>query len=118
MRDGAFGSMASIDAATQPNLLMNTRFTLPPNSQNPFVQALSLLLGVVLLIAAFFVGAFLLVIVLSIAAVVAAYVMGRVWWLKRKFLKSAGQKTTQSNESARVIDVEYTVIDDDKDETP
>ena len=81
---------------------------------NPFLQALYFVAGGVLLIGAILMGAVILAIALGIAIVAGLVVFVRVWWLKRKIerarRKRGGRSGTQDSE--KVIEVEYTVVDE------
>ena len=89
------------------------------SSQNPLVQGLSLLVGAVLLVGAIVLGAFLLAIAIGVGLVLALIFMARVWWIRRK-LERAGRSGAPprrpDEQEGRVIEVEYTVIDDEPDD--
>ena len=99
-------------------LPMNARSSPFTTSQNPFVQGLSLLLGAVLLVGAIIVGAFLLAIAIGVGLVFALVIMARVWWIRRKLERSrdAATSTDAGRADGRVIDVEYTVVDEEFDD--
>lgn len=87
-------------------------------SQNPLVQGLSLLVGAVLLVAAIIFGAFLLAIAIGVGFVFAVIILGRAWWIRRQ-LERAGRGAARGRAgpaAGRVIEVEYTVIDEEPDE--
>lgn len=84
----------------------------PPT--NPILQVLYFLVGGVLLIGAFFMGAIILAVVLGLAVILGIIIYVRVWWLQRKMARSSrksGGEPSQSSEST-VIEVEYTVVDE------
>jgi hypothetical protein len=84
-------------------------------SQNPFVQGLSLILGAALLVGALILGAFLLAIAVGFGLVAALIIMARIWWIQRR-LARAGRGASGPTADGRVIEVEYTVIDEKPDE--
>lgn len=97
---------------------MNDRLGSFGASQNPLIQGLSLLAGAVLLIGAVVVGAFLLAIAIGVGLVLALIILCRIWWIKRK-LARAGRGTAEAGRAestGRVIEVEYTVLDEEPDE--
>lgn len=84
----------------------------PPN--NPILQVLYFLVGGVLLIGAFFMGAIILAVVLGFAVILGIIIYIRIWWLNRKIARSgrkSADEPSQSGEST-VIEVEYTVVDE------
>lgn len=97
---------------------MNDRLGSFGASQNPLIQGVSLLVGAVLLIGAVVLGAFLLAIAIGVGLVFALIILGRIWWIKRK-LARAGRGTGgagREQSDGRVIEVEYTVIDEKPDD--
>jgi membrane protease YdiL (CAAX protease family) len=97
---------------------MNARPSSLIASRNPLVQGLSLVVGAVLLVGAVVLGAFLLAIAVAVGLVFALIIMGRIWWITRK-LDRAGHGAASSGPGqteGRVIEVEYTVIDEEADE--
>lgn len=81
--------------------------------KNPIMQALSLLAFGVVLIGAVLMGAIVLAFVIGFAAVFAVVLWIRIWWVSRKMRKQGGGAGRPKGDS-RVIEVEYTVLDDDE----
>ena len=88
-------------------------------SGNPLVQALWVVVGVAVLVAAVVMGALVLAVLLALGAVAAAVFAVRVWWLRRKLERAgafaAGPVDSTSEGSAdgaepRLIEAEYTVL--------
>jgi hypothetical protein len=88
-------------------------------SGNPLVQALWVVVGVAVLVAAVVMGALVLAVLLVLGVVAAAVFAIRVWWLKRKLERAgtfaAGPEHSTSEGSAassapRLIEAEYTVV--------
>jgi hypothetical protein len=104
---------------------VNARFNLLPSPRNPLVHALSLVLGAIVLVGAALLGAFVLAIALSIGLIAAVVVIVRVWWLQHKmegamrtgWPPTEGGAPGQSAAAGRVIDVEYTVVESDVDDS-
>lgn len=95
---------------------MNARPS-PLTSQNPLVQGVSLLIGAVLLVGAIVLGAFLLAIAIGLGLVLALILMARVWWIKRKLARAGhGAAASPARAGGRVIEVEYSVVDEEPDE--
>jgi hypothetical protein len=89
----------------------------PPT--NPILQVLYFLIGSVLLIGAIIMGAFILAVVLGLAVVFGIVIYIRIWWLNRKLARAGGRSTTGSGKDSssrqaesKVIEVEYTVVDE------
>ena len=90
---------------------MNGRPSSFGTSGNPLWQALSLLVFGVLLIGAVVMGAVILAVVLGVAVIGAIALYARLWWLRRK----VGSATTAGGAEAatgRLIDAEYTVVEE------
>lgn len=86
---------------------------------NPILQVLYFLVGGVLLIGAVIAGAFVLAIVLGLAVIFGIVIYIRIWWLKRKWARSAGAggQSAARQSDAEVLEVEYTVVrEEDEDE--
>ena len=85
----------------------------PYTAANPFVQIASLLVFVLMVIGAVFVGAVILSLLLGAGAILALIVAIRSWWLGRG-LRAGGQRPEASGDdghAGRVIDVSYTVVE-------
>jgi predicted membrane metal-binding protein len=78
---------------------------------NPVLQVLSLLAAGVVMIGAVLLGAVLLAFVLGFAMLAGAVFLVRLWWLRRKLQKAARRGAA---DAGRVIEVEYTVVDEQK----
>jgi hypothetical protein len=77
-----------------------------------------------MLVGAALLGAFILAIALGIGLVFALVIFGRVWWIRRKIAaaqRSGGQPFGASHSASsggrQVIDVEYTVVEVEPDES-
>lgn len=83
---------------------------------NPFLQAVYVLVGGLLLIGAVLMGAVILVAALGFLLLFGAIFWLRVWWLRRKMARSKRTDGTSSGHpgpgSGRVIEVEYTVVEE------
>jgi uncharacterized iron-regulated membrane protein len=85
---------------------------------NPLVQALWMVAGIALLVAAVIMGALVLTVLLALGVIAAAVFAARVWWLKRKLAREGafgasperpGEGPAERHEP-RLIDAEYTVV--------
>ena len=96
---------------------MNGRMFTVGTPTNPFLQALHLLLGGLVVIGAVLMGAVILAIALGFIFIFGAVFWIRLWWLRRKMLRAGLQSGSGSEPlrpgSGRVIEVEYTVVDQD-----
>jgi hypothetical protein len=90
---------------------MNARRYTLGASGNPIVQGLSLLLVGAAVIGAVLMGAILLAVVLALAVIAAVVIAARVWWLRRKLGRGGAGGSSQSTR-ARLIDAEYTVLEE------
>lgn len=93
---------------------MNARPKLFGMSGGPLAQALSVVVFGVLLVAAVVMGAVLLAAILGVAVLAWIAFSVRLWWLRRKL---GGGATAQSApeappQSGRLIEAEYTVLDE------
>lgn len=98
---------------------------------NPLANALTIVLGVIALVAAVLFGFVLLTAFLIAGAVFVSFVALRIWWLKRRLTGAAGARVRRSEcgNSERpaqrpgqrpgrtITHAEYTVIDDDDSDT-
>ena len=80
-------------------------------SSNPVVQVLSFLAFGAGLILAVLMGAVILAFVLGVAVVAGIVFWIRIMWLTRKMRRGQGQP--RPGTAGRVIEVEYTVVDED-----
>lgn len=85
----------------------------PPT--NPILQVLYFVVGGILVIGAVLMGAVILAFALGLAIVVGIVVYIRAWWLGRKIARtgSASVKRSSRTPGTRVLEVEYTVVDED-----
>jgi len=83
---------------------------------NPLLQALSFIVGGIVLVIAIVMGAILLSVVLGLALIAALAIWIRLWWLRRKILDAraeySGAGARPREATGRVIEVEYTVVDE------
>jgi len=96
---------------------MSGRIFIAGPSTNPLMQVVYLLLGGLVLIGALLMGAVILAFVLGFALIFGIVIWVRVWWLRRKMMRAGGAQASPGNqsthsESGRVIEVEYTVVDE------
>jgi hypothetical protein len=80
-------------------------------STNPIVQAFGLIIGIILFIAAVFVGGIMIAALLGFMLLAGLVIYLRIWWLTRK----AGLRQRREDES--FVEAEYQVIDTSADET-
>ena len=88
-------------------------------SGNPLVQALWMVGGVAVLVAAVLMGALVLAVLLALGAVAAAVFAVRVWWLRRKIARGgafnaphASPDGAAQQHEPRLIEAEYTVVNE------
>lgn len=70
-------------------------------SANPLAQVLTVIVGLLLLTAALFVGAFVFIAMLGVAVIGGAILTLRIWWLRRQLRREAGSQTGQSGHRSR-----------------
>jgi len=104
---------------------MNARFNTVRVSQNPVVQFFAILAAGAILVVAVLMGALVLVVMLGVGIVLAMVFWLRMLWMRHKlkragvydaFRAQAGEGTDAAqrpHREGRVIEVEYTVVDDD-----
>lgn len=96
---------------------MSPRILIMRPPTNPFLQALYIVIGGVLLIGAVLMGAVLLSIALGVALIAGLAVWVRIWWLGRKIARGSQggslrrERVSGDSDTAEIIDVEYTVVD-------
>lgn len=77
-------------------------------------QIIAAAVGIVVLVASFVFGAFLLMALFGLVLIVAIVVVARGWWLRRKIMSGAysaeSGRAASSNDDG-VIDADYTVVD-------
>src|SRR5262252_6872596 len=91
---------------------MSTRWQISGPSANPLVQALALIVAAGLLGLAVVIGTVFIAVLLAVGAVVALTVAVRIWWLHRKLRRAAGEDASDPR-APRVIEGDYTVVDED-----
>ena len=87
-------------------------------ARNPLANALVIVVGVLVIAVSFVLGVVALVALLSAAAVLAAVVGVRVWWLNRKLGARPNNHVNQKGESVsgtKIIEGEFRVVGPDKD---
>ena len=82
-----------------------------PRSTNPFVQALGLIVGIIVFIAAVFVGGIVIAALIGFMLIAGLIIYVRVWWLTRKV------SLRQRQEDDSFIAAEYQVIDTPEEQT-
>ena len=88
---------------------------------NPLLRAVSLIVGVALLVVALFFGAVLFAFVIGLGVILAAIAMVRFWWIGRQLRRAAGSarfRDARSQEAPghRIIEGEYTDVSEAHDE--
>ena len=78
---------------------------LPPPPANPLVRVLAAVVGAFVLVAAFFFGLFVFVLVIGLMVVAWLALWARAWWLSRR---AGGQAAATRH--GEVIDAEYRVV--------
>lgn len=85
---------------------------------NPLLQAAYFIVGGIVLIVAIFMGAIVLSVVFGLAMIAGIAIWVRLWWLQHKMLKARaghpGAGALRQGETGRVIEVEYTVVDEER----
>jgi membrane protein implicated in regulation of membrane protease activity len=85
------------------------------SSTNPIANALVIVIGALAIGASIVLGFFAFIVLASIVLIMASVIGIRVWWFNRK-LQKAAQKSSRRPQSGGVIEGEYHVIIEDKDE--
>ncbi len=83
---------------------------------NPLANALVIVVGALAIGASIVLGFLAFVVLASIILVMAAVVGIRVWWLNRKLRKAGVSAQSRPGEQGGVIEGEYHVIVEDRDE--
>ncbi len=83
---------------------------------NPLANALVVIVGVLAIAASVVVGFVAFVVLASIIFVMAAIIGIRVWWFNRKLAKRGGAASSRSPQTGGVIEGEYHVIVEERDE--
>ncbi len=86
---------------------------------NPIANALVIIVGALAIGASIVLGFVAFVVLSSIVLIFAAIVGIRLWWFNRKFRKAGGPGAPGGhgeNQSIGVIEGEFRVVDDDRDE--
>ena len=74
---------------------------------------LGLVAASIMLLSAIFLGAVLFVVLLAAVVVLGAVIAVRLWWQRRR-LGAAPADQTKPAQQGRIIDAEYSVVDDDE----
>ncbi len=85
------------------------------SSGNPIANALVIIIGALAIGASIVLGFFAFIVLASIVLIMASVIGIRVWWFNRK-LQKAARKSSGQPQSGGVIEGEYHVIIEDKDE--
>jgi len=85
------------------------------SSGNPIANALVIIIGALAIGASVILGFFAFVVLASIVLIMASVIGIRVWWFNRKLQRSA-KKAPNQQQPGGVIEGEYHVIIEDKDE--
>ncbi|MCP4045516.1 MAG: hypothetical protein GY732_05950 [Gammaproteobacteria bacterium] len=96
-----------------------TQYISPP-PQNPLTKIIAAVIAAFVLIGAFMIGIAALVVVACVGLVVGIAIWLRVAWIKRRLRKSGvvfDAPVDMSREPGQVIDAEYTVVSDKKDQS-
>ena len=83
---------------------------------NPFANALVIVVGTVIIIVSIVLGFFAFVVLGSIVAVLASILGIRVWWLKRKYERAANKGNPGPGKERDVIEGEFRVVADDRED--
>jgi hypothetical protein len=99
---------------------MNTRFAAGGMPQNPIAQFLIFVVAGLALVGIVFMGFVLLAVLLGAGFVLGIIVWVRWWWLNRKLGRAMRDRTGRRGPdggprsgSGRVIEVEYTIVEED-----
>ena len=95
-----------------------TQYISPP-PQNPLTKIIAAVIAAFVLIGSFMIGIAALLVVACVGLVAGIAIWLRVAWIKRRFRKSGvvfGAPVDLSRQPGQVIDAEYTVVSDNKDE--
>jgi O-antigen/teichoic acid export membrane protein len=77
-------------------------------SQNPILQAVSLVIGVVITVAAVLVGTVLLSFIIGFVVLMGLLMYVRVWWARRRIKKTLG--SSADGAPTDIVNVQYTVV--------
>jgi hypothetical protein len=90
-----------------------------PPPQNPLTKLIAAVIAAFVLVGSFMIGIAALVVVACVGLVAGIAIWLRVAWIKRRLRKSGvgfGAPVDMSREPGQVIDAEYTVVSENKDE--
>ena len=86
---------------------------------NPIANIFVIVAGAIIIAVSVVLGFFAFVVLGSLVAVFAAVIGVRLWWFNRKLRKQGGGAQTGSQtRSATYIEGEYSVVEDDRDDSP
>ena len=94
-------------------------YYISPPSQNPLSRILAAVFAVVVLVGAFTVGLAALLVVAGIGLIAGIVLWIRISWIKRRMRKSGvnmGAVVDGSRQPGQVIDAEYTVVSETREE--
>ena len=77
-------------------------------SQNPVFQAIGLIIGAVIAVAAVLVGAVLLSFIVGVVVLMGLLMYARIWWARRRFKKTSS--SSDDGTPTDIVNVEYTVV--------
>lgn len=83
---------------------------------NPLANALVIIVGALAIAASLVLGFLAFVVLASIILVMAAIIGVRVWWFNRKLSKMAARRGQSPTQAGGVIEGEYHVIVEERDE--
>ncbi len=82
-----------------------------PQTKNPFLQLVGLVIGLGTLAIAFVFGAFLLAAFLGLGLIAALFVYLRLWWLRRQMRDGGSDAGPQAGPGeSEIIETEYRVV--------
>jgi hypothetical protein len=90
-----------------------------PPPQNPLTRLIAAIVAAFVLVGTFMIGMAAFLVVAGIGVIAGVAIWLRVAWIKRRLRKSGvgiGEKVDISRESGHVIDAEYTVVSDPRDD--
>ena len=94
-------------------------YYISPPPQGPLTRIITAIVGVFILVGAFMIGMAALLVVAGVGVIAGIAIWLRVAWIKRKLRKSGVDLNASADiprASGQVIDAEYTVISDTRDQ--
>ena len=94
-------------------------YYISPPPQSPLTRIITAIIAAFVLVGAFMIGMATLLVVAGVGLIAGVALWIRVAWIKRKLRKSGvdlNMKADTPQQSGRVIDAEYTVISEPRDE--